>query len=81
MMSSIYNTASICSLIFPNHQFQNMPNLYNLLISILLINDSDKKSEIIQLIKLNLGLTFYDGFRQYIIKKYPIDHDLVKLVK
>ena len=39
-----------------------------------------KKKEIVQMIKVNLGLTVHEAFKSYIIKKYPLDHHLVRLL-
>lgn len=74
-LSSLYCVIPMIS----NYNMVNLPNIYNLLISILLLEDIDE-NEILQMIKLNMGMTFYDGFKQYIIKKYPLSHILVKMV-
>lgn len=42
--------------------------------------DEAKKKEIVQMIKTNLGMSFFEGFKGYILKKYNIDNPLVKLL-
>jgi|WetSurMetagenome_2_1015567.scaffolds.fasta_scaffold540394_1 hypothetical protein len=79
MLSDILGLHTLSSYIYPNHQMVNMPNIFNLLLGIMVQRKEDA-SAVVQMIKLNMGLTFYESFRQYVIKKYPINHDLVLLV-
>lgn len=64
-----------------NHKITNMNNLFNLLIN--LISDCkniDESKKIIQLVKLHMGMTFFENFRSYIMKKYPYSAEMVLLV-
>lgn len=80
MISNVWNAYSISQWLYPNHEYQNMPNLYNFLISIISTRKSEDVKQIIQQIKLHIGMTFLNGFKQYILKKYPLEHELVKMV-
>lgn len=80
MISAILSLYSLSSL-STNYTVSNLPNIYNLLISILSMDmDEAKKKEIVQMIKTNLGMSFFEGFKGYILKKYNIDNPLVKLL-
>lgn len=78
MISNLVNSYSIVSIILPNHQLCNMPNIYNSLIALLLKFPNDQK-EIYQIITINMGNTFLLGFKDYCIKKFPLDHEILKL--
>lgn len=80
MISNLFNIYSVSQYLYPNHELTNMPNLYNLLISIIITKKPEDAKEIIQLIKLNMGLTFHNNLKQYVMKKYALDHELVKMV-
>ena len=74
-----------------NYGVVNLSNLYNFLISIISasvdIKNEEKEKEkvlcglptkdIVQLIKLHLGLTIFEGLKQYALKKYPPSHIVV----
>lgn len=80
MIQTLFGLYSMTSLA-TNYSVSNMPNIYNLLISILSTNiEIDKKKEIVQLIKLHCGMTVYDGFKAYVMKKYAVDAEIVKLL-
>jgi hypothetical protein len=78
MLSSISSMYCILPMV-SNYNMVNMPNIYNLLIALLLL-DEPHNIDTIQLIRLHMGITFYDGFKQYVLKKYPLTHNLVRLV-
>lgn len=55
-----------------NYGITNMNNIYNFILSILDIAETDQqKEEIIDSLILHLGKTFYKDFRSYIITKVP----------
>lgn len=70
-----------------NYGVVNLSNLYNFIISVININDSlvtegsNKQNiptkELVQLIKLHLGLTIFEGLKQYALKKYPPSHGVI----
>lgn len=77
MLVSLYGMSSLSN----NYSLSNMPNIYNLFISILSINiEVQQKKEIVQLIKLHCGMTMYEGFKAYVMKKYSVDSEIVKLI-
>lgn len=64
-----------------NYSVTNMPNLYNFLISVLrIIKDENDRNFFIEEMRLELGITFFEGFRGYVLKKYPYEHEFSKLV-
>jgi hypothetical protein len=55
-----------------NYGVANMNNIYNFILSILDIVETDeKKEEIMDSLILHLGKTFYKDFRAYVITKVP----------
>lgn len=63
-----------------NYTIMNMPNIYNFIIISMDLIPEDNKEKYISNIKLQLGITFYNGLREYIIKKTP-DSINVKFLK
>lgn len=61
-----------------NYGVTNMNNIYNFILSVLDIAETDQqKEEIIDSLILHLGKTFYKDFRAYIITKVPKSKHLV----
>lgn len=54
-----------------NYSIENTSNLFNCLYQILLLVDKDKQKEIIEIMKIQIGLKFVDQFKQYIFRKIP----------
>lgn len=91
MLSTLISVCSLSSL-STNYSIVNMPNLFNLLILIILdtaleertkgrdIYRQHQEQDIVQMIKTNMGMTFYESFKQYVMKKYPLEHRIVRLV-
>lgn len=52
-----------------NYKYINMPNVFNFIISMLENKNNDDRKIIIDKIKINMGMTFYNEFQQYYIKK------------
>lgn len=52
-----------------NWRIQNKVNIFNLLYDILYISDELQRANIIMLIKKNIGITIYDEFKIYVMKK------------
>ena len=59
--------------LFPkkNYQFLNIINIYNCIYNILNLfkDDIEKQKEIIQIIRINIGNQFCDGFKDYLFHK------------
>lgn len=62
-----------------NYQCINMNNQYNFIISILNMPEIDDncKKYIIEHLKINCGLTFFNSFRDYCIRKLGIKNNLI----
>jgi hypothetical protein len=54
-----------------NYSVNNMPNLYNFIISVMDNNSEEQNQQLIDSLILHLGRTFYKDFRNYIIQKIP----------
>lgn len=68
--------------VLTNYGMVNLPNLYNLLISILSLSlCPEVKKEIVQLIKLHLGITIFTGLKQYALKKYSGTHPIIQTLE
>lgn len=65
---------------YTNYNIVNVVNVFNLIISILKITMPEDHPMIIEEIKIQIGMTFFNKFREYVQKKYPFNHDYVKLV-
>ena len=52
-----------------NYKIQNINNVYNLIYDIIKLCDEEKKKEIGELIKKDIGMTFYNNFKLYLMKK------------
>lgn len=81
-MDTLYNLFFVTSAVssITNYKVQNINNIYNLLISIISRSNEAERKKILEDIRVTVGLTFYNDFKNYIFKKYPIEHELVKLV-
>jgi hypothetical protein len=79
-MDYLFNIYSAVNLVTTsNHKVVNINNHYNFIINIILNTDENKQREIIQEMKLQIGISFFNDLKQYILKKYPVEHELVKL--
>jgi len=65
---------------YTNYDIVNVVNVFNLLISILKITMPEDHPTIMEEIKIQIGMTFFNKFRVYLMKKFPIDHPYIKLV-
>ena len=63
---------------YTNYKMTNMPNIYNLLISIFNDLTDEEVMKYLDSIKLYVGNTFYNEFVGYIFKKMP-NHRILKL--
>lgn len=59
-----------------NYTVSNTVNIYNSFINILEIVDNETKKKVIRIIKNNIGMSFYTGFKEYINHKYSSDDEL-----
>lgn len=66
MYSTIFNLLSSS-----NYSITNQKNIFNFIISNLDIIPEENKERYITNIKINLGLTIYNAFKQYYITKCP----------
>lgn len=52
------------------YSYVNVCNMYNLLYCVIKsADDEQKKKDFIEMIKLNMGMTFYNDFMAYLLKK------------
>lgn len=59
---------------------QNTNNMYNLLFVVLDDIDEDyKRRKIITQVKIHCGMSFYNGFKDYCIKKLGMKHNIMEL--
>lgn len=72
----IYNILSSNS----NYTMMNMHNTYNFIIVSMDLLPEENKDKYISNIKLQMGITFYNNLREYIIKKIP-DSTNIKFFK
>jgi len=64
-----------------NYSITNQNNIYNFVVEVINMDDDFIfKKAVIQSIKTNIGMTFYENFKQYVMKKYPIDSNIVILL-
>lgn len=63
-----------------NYNIMNAPNMYNLLISVLGGETKEKQAEIIELVKIHMGITFWNNFRDYVLRKFKLDSEMARLV-
>lgn len=62
-----------------NYQLINKNNIYNTFIYVIENEkDNEQKKKIINLIKMNIGITFYNDMMGYLLKKNP-QSELLKL--
>lgn len=64
-----------------NYSIVNRSNLFNFLINIMQRQSLDEKNMTIECIRVNLGMTIYDYFKEYIRKKYEINNELNQVLK
>ena len=80
-MDYLLNFASGVTLLSnSNHRICNVVNIYNFIIDILNNSSDDDRIDTVQSIKTHIGLTFFDDFRQYVMRKYPYDDAIVRLL-
>ena len=65
---------------FSNYSITNAPNQYNLMISILTEQTNEEQLKTVEKIKIHMGISFWNQFREYVLRKFKIDSDMVKLV-
>jgi hypothetical protein len=56
---------------YSNYSIVNKNNIYNCFINILLDSDEETRKTIVKYIRLNIGMTFFNNLRDYIIRKFP----------
>ena len=79
-MSYIFTAVSLLNS-STNYSVINMPCLYNLFIYVLKeLKNEDERDKFLEECRLQMGITFYDNFRAYVLKKYPYGHELARLV-
>ena len=74
-----YNTTSFFSFL-PNYSYISTHCLYNLLISILKISNLEQQKEVLESIKINLGLSWFYDFKNYTLRKLNVSHPVVQLL-
>lgn len=57
--------------------FQNKNNIYNFIIAIMNMSGDTEKKIIIEELKINCGINFFNLFRDYTIRKLGIKHNLI----
>ena len=63
-----------------NYNLENENNIFNFIISILkIVRHEDDRKEMIQNMKLLIGNTFTNNFKNYLLRKYSSDHEFLKL--
>ena len=56
---------------YSGYRLQNTSNMYNFMYDIIQLQDNkESKEKIMNLIKQNIGITFYNDFSLYTMKKY-----------
>jgi hypothetical protein len=65
---------------YTNYNIVNVVNLYNFIISILRRTPPERHGEIVEGIKVHMGMTQFNQFKEYIQKKYEYTHEYVRLV-
>ena len=76
---SYNNTSSFFSFL-PNYSYISTHCLYNLLLSILKISNLEQQKEIIESIKVNLGMSWYYDFKHYCLRKLSVAHPVVQIL-
>jgi len=79
MISTLYNLTMLGS-VFSNYSITNAPNQYNLMIAILTEQTKEEQLKTIEKIKIHMGISFWNQFREYVLRKFRIDSDMAKLV-
>ena len=65
---------------YSNYDIVNVVNVFNFLISVLKVTRPEDHPTIMEDIKIQIGMTFFNKFREYVTRKFPFNHDYVKLV-
>lgn len=67
------------SSMFSNYNITNAPNQYNLMIA---MTEQTKYDQLktVEKRKIHMGITFWNSFREYVLRKFRIDSDMAKLV-
>ena len=58
-----------------NYKIQNINNIYNFIICMLDNKKNEERQEILKLIKINIGMNFYNDFKIYYYNKLNISLD------
>jgi hypothetical protein len=66
--------------IITNYSYINQNSLYNFIISILKICNEEQQKDIIEQLKLNLGMSWFYSFRTYALRKLNVKNYCVKLL-
>jgi len=65
-----------------NYSIVNVNNHYNFIIDVWdLLFDDKSKHKLIEKIRVDIGVSFYNDFKEYCINKLSIEHDLIKYLK
>lgn len=75
-----YNDSSSMFSFITNYSYINTNSLYNLLITILKSSNEEQQKDIIENIKINLGMAWFYSFKGYSLRKLPVHHYVVKLL-
>lgn len=70
-MSWILGAAASYAKNATNYSVINANNMYNFLITVMESLGDDEKTKFIQNMKVNMGMTVTEQFKQYIFKKMP----------
>ena len=65
---------------YTNYRYQNINNMYNLLINIFEGLEPEAIKRHHQFIKIHIGLSFYNEYCDYLKRKLDNDHKLLKLI-
>lgn len=60
------------------YKIQNVNNIFNFIIEILKISDEETKKKIIEIMKIQIGMTFTNNFKMYLFRKLG-SNDLLEL--
>lgn len=63
-----------------NYTYINQHSLFNFIIYVLKISNEEQQRDIIQQIKINLGLSWYYSFKTYALRKLSVSNYVVKLL-
>lgn len=77
MISAISNMYFLSTLTGGNYALQNMNNIFNFLISLMGRADDSERKRIINDIKLFIGMSFFESFKQYAYRKLNINNEIL----